>query len=168
MYIDTFTWLYVLLALSIIVLLYSVKGLAKLKVWIKVMPKADAPMTEVGFLKMEGDNLVAEVHLPGSGKRPAIGRVKADQQSKRGVGYVEVITSDIDSTDKAHYLECGYIVFDDGSTTVSEQGYIYKQVKGSRKKELIGYCARPSQPDIPTIYGERSWKTLWLVCRLNA
>ena len=125
-------------------------------------------MTEIGYLDMNGDDTAGEVHLSGSGSKVPIGRVIVDGQSKKSIGTVEVLTSDIDDeTEKPHYVQCGYISFG-SETSVDEYGYIYKHQKGKKKKELIGYCARPSDPNTPTIYGERSWRTLWLVTTLNA
>ena len=168
MIIDTLTWFYILLILGVIVLLYLLKRIAKVRVWIKASPKPSTPMVELGYLEMSDDGTAGEVHLPGGGSKAPLARVIADNQSNREVGFVEIITSDIeDETIKPHYRQCGYITFD-SSMSVDEYGYIYKHVKGQRKKEVIGYCARPSDPDTPTIYGERSWKTLWLVCTLHA
>lgn len=166
MIIDTLTWFYILLVLGVFVLLYSLKRMSKVRVWIKASPKPGAQMTELGYLEMSGDGTAGEVHLPGGGTRAPLARVVAEEQSNREVGYVEITTSDLeDETEKPIYRQCGYINYD---MSVDEFGYIYKHVKGQRKKELVGYCARPSAPNIPTIHGERSWKTLWLVCTLNA
>ena len=166
MIIDTLIWFYILLVLGVIVLFYSFKRIAKVRVWIKASPKAGASMTELGYLEMSGDGTAGEVHLPGGGSKAPLARVIADEQSNSEVGFVEIITTDIeDESQKPHYRKCGYINYD---MSVDEFGYIYKHIKGQREKELIGYCARPSAPDTPTIRGERSWKTLWLVCTLNA
>lgn len=168
MLIETLTWLYTLLALAFIVLIVVVRRCAKVRVWIKMHPKAGQPMTEIGYLDMNGDHTAGEVHLSGSGSKVPIGRVIVDSQSKKDIGSVEVLTSDIeDETEKPRYMRCGYISFGK-DTTIDEYGYIYRHQKGKRKKELIGYCARPSDPETPTIYGERSWRTLWLVKTLNA
>lgn len=166
MIIDTLTWLYILLVLGVIVLLYSLKRMYKVRVWIKASPKPGAQMIEMGYLELSGDGTAGEVHLPGGGTKAPLARVIADEQSNREVGFVEIVTTDIeDETEKPHYRQCGYINYD---MSIDEGGYIYKHIKGQRKKELIGYCARPSAPNTPTLHGERSWKTLWLVCTLNA
>ena len=168
MIINTFTWLYILFALVGILLFFMFKRIAKVHVWIKSAPKPGSPMVELGYLEMNQDGTAGEVHLSGGGSRAPLGRIITNSESKRDIGLVEIITSDIeDETEKPHYCQCGYINFDN-STMVDEYGYIYKHVKGQREKELVGYCARPSDPNTPTIYGERSWKTLWLVCTLNA
>ena len=168
MLIETLTWLYALLVLIFIVIILLVRRSSKVRVWIKMHPKTGQPMTEIGYLDMNGDNTAGEVHLSGSGSKVPIGRVIIDSLSKKDIGLVEVLTSDIDDeTEKPRYKQCGYISFGT-ETSVDEYGYIYKHQKGKKKKELIGYCARPSAPNTPTIYGERSWRTLWLTTTLNA
>lgn len=166
MILNTLTWFYILLVLGAIVLLFAVKRISKVRVWIKASLKPGAQMRELGYLEMSGDGTAGEVHLPGGGSKAPLARVTADEQSNREVGLVEIVTTDIeDESEKPRYLQCGYINYD---MSVDEFGYIYKHVKGQQKKELVGYCARPSAPNTPTIRGERSWKTLWLVCTLNA
>ena len=168
MLIETLTWLYALLALAVVVIIFVIRRCAKVRVWITMRPKEGQPLTEIGYLDMNGDDTAGEVHLSGSGSKVPIGRVIYDGQSKRNIGAVEVLTSDIDDeTEKPRYVQCGYINFGT-EASVDEFGYIYKHQKGKKKKELIGYCARPSDPNTPTIYGERSWRTLWMVTTLNA
>ena len=168
MMIETLTWLYVLLALTIILIIIVFRRCSKVRVWIKMRPKQGQPLTEIGYLDMNGDNTAGEVHLSGSGAKVPIGRVIVDGPSKKPIGTVEVLTSDIDEVNEPpRYIECGYINFGI-EAAVDEFGYIYKVEKGKRKKELVGYCARPSDPETPTIYGERSWHTLWLVKTLCA
>ena len=113
MIIDTLTWFYVLLALGIIVLFFLFKRIAKVHVQIKASLKPGTPMVELGYLEMSGDGTAGEVHLPGGGSKAPIARVIADNQSNREVGFVEIVTSDIeDETAKPRYLQCGYITFD--------------------------------------------------------
>lgn len=168
MMIETLTWLYLLLALTFVVIVVVVRRCSKVRVWIKMRPKAGHPLTEIGYLDMNGDHTAGEVHLSGSGSKVPIGRVIVDGQSKKDVGLVELLVSDIeDETEKPRYVRCGYINFGNDAM-VDEFGYIYRHQKGKRKKELVGYCARPSDPEKPTLEGERSWRTLWLVKTLNA
>ena len=168
MMIEILTWLYVLLALTVVLIIIVLRRCSKVRVWIKMHPKKGMPLTEIGYLDMNGDNTAGEVHLSGSGAKVPIGRVIVDSQSKKTIGSVEVLTSDIDEPNEpVRYMQCGYINFGIDAT-VDEYGYIYKVQKGKRKKELIGYCARPSDPETPTIHGERSWRTLWLVKTLCA
>lgn len=165
---NTLTWLYALLALGVFVSIFAIKRIWRIRVWIKMSPKKGEPMKDVAYLLLDGDGTAGEVHLPGSGTRAALGRVIVDDQSKQNVGLVEIVTTDVeDETENPRYLQCGYLLYDT-ETSVDEYGYVYKHIKGKKKKEMVGYCARPSDPDTPTIRGERSWKTLWLVCKLNA
>lgn len=61
------------------------------------------------------------------------------------------------SSDKSSFRKSGY---------VDTQGYIYLIRKG-QDPERIGFMAKPSKPNEPTIIGERSWKDLWWKSRLN-
>ena len=168
MFIDTIIWLYALIAFAVIILLLVLKNLAEVKVWIGQRAKPGTPMTVTTYLKMDGDGSAGEVRIPGGGSLPAIGRVIVDKQAGKEHGFVEVVTTDInDETQTPSYKQVGYICFHEDNV-IDKYGYIYRQKKGDRKKELIGYCARPSAPDVPTIYGERTWRTLWLKCTLNA
>ena len=168
MILNTLTWLYTLLVLGVLVSFFAIKRISKVRVWIKMSPKKGEPMKDVAYLVLDSDGSAGEVHLPGSGTKAPIGRIIADNQSNQNIGFVEIATTDVeDESENPRYLQCGYLLFD-SETSVDEYGYIYKHIKGKKKKEMIGYCARPSDPDTPTIYGERSWKTLKLVCTLNA
>lgn len=168
MFIDTIIWLYALIAFAVIILLLVLKNLAEVKVWIEQRARPGSPMTVTTYLKMDGDGSAGEVRIPGGGSMPAIGRVIVDKQAGKEHGFVEVVTTDIsDETQTPSYKQVGYICFHEDNI-VDKYGYIYRQKKGDKKKELIGYCARPSAPDVPTIYGERTWHTLWLKCTLNA
>lgn len=168
MFIDTIIWLYALIAFAVIILLLVLKNLAEVKVWIGQRTRPGSPMTVTTYLKMDGDGSAGEVRFPGGGSMPAIGRVIVDKQAGKEHGFVEVVTTDIsDETQTPSYKQVGYISFHEDNV-IDKYGYIYRQKRGDRKKELIGYCARPSAPDVPTIYGERTWRTLWLKCTLNA
>ena len=166
--IDTLVWLYILLGLGIIVVILFLKRIATVRVWIRTHQRPDQPLVEVGYLKMDDSGDAAQVHVSGSGMRPAVAQVAADMQQNSQKGYVDILASGLeDDGMEPKYKRMGYIQFD-RTTTVDKYGFIYKQVKGQKKREVVGYTARPSAPDVPTIYGERSWKTLWLVCTLNA
>ena len=145
-----------------------IKKLSKVKVWIYSRTKENMPFMRTGFLKKGDDDSAAEIHRSGAFGKPAIGIVKVDEKSTRNRGYVEVLMSNLnDDAEKPQYRRTGFVSYDP-ETTIDQFGYIYKQVKGKNDKEVIGYLARPSKPNEPTIYGERSWKTLWLQCVLCA
>lgn len=168
MLIDTLFWLYTLIALAVIILLFTLKNLSQVKVWIEQRTRPGSPMLCTTYLKMDGDGSAGEVRIPGGGSMPAIGRIIVDKQAGKEHGFVEVVTTDIgDETQIPNYKQVGYICFHEDNI-IDKYGYIYRQKRGDKKKELIGYCARPSAPDVPTIYGERTWHTLWLKCTLNA
>lgn len=145
-----------------------VKKLSKVKVWIDWRSKENQPLMRTCYLEKGEDGTAAEVHMIGAFGKPAIGIVKVDDKSTHNRGFVEVLMTDInDDAEKPNYRRTGYLSFDTDAT-VDQYGYIYKQIKGKKEKEVIGYLARPSKPNEPTIYGERSWKTLWLRCVLCA
>ena len=160
-------WLYVLIALVAIVVLYYIKGLARVQVWIRKKAKPGAKYSDVGYLKMDNDGSAGEVYFPGGGSLAPIGRIIVDKQAGREHGFVDVVTTDVrDETETAKYKQIGYLAFN-AEDVIDKYGYIYRQERGKRKKELVGYCARPSDPNTPTLYGERTWRTLWLKCTLN-
>ena len=159
--------LIVLGGLAIILIGVLVKKLSKVKVWIDWRPKENQPLQRICYLE-KGEEGAAEVHRAGAFGKPAIGIVKVDEKSTRNRAYVEVLMSDMnDDAEKPHYRRTGFISFDK-DMEVDRYGFIYKQIKGKKDKEVVGYLARPSKPNEPTIYGERSWKTLWLECVLHA
>ena len=144
------------------------KKLSKVKVWIEARQKENQPLVCTCYLQKGEEGEAAEVHRSGAFGKPAVAIVKVDEKSTLNRGYVDVLMSDMnDDAEKPHYRRTGYVSFDQ-DTTVDQFGYIYKQIKGKKEKEVVGYLARPSKPNEPTIYGERSWKTLWLECVLHA
>ncbi len=145
-----------------------IKKLSKVKVWIDARQKENQPFVRTCYLQKGEEGEAAEVHRAGAFGKPAVAIIKVDEKSTLNRGYVDVLMTDMnDDAEKPHYRRTGYISFDQ-DTTVDQFGYIYKQIKGKKDKEIVGYLARPSKPNEPTIYGERSWKTLWLQCVLCA
>lgn len=77
---------------------------------------------------------------------------------KDEVGWVYLPkTEESYSNEKSGYRKVGY---------VDAEGYIYVIRKGC-EPERIGYLAKPSTPNVPTIIGERNWKDLKWTSRLN-
>lgn len=168
MLIDTTLWLYILGVLALIIFLLTIKNLAKVKVWINQKGKPGSPFITTSYLKLDADGSAGEVHIiGGDSSTPAIGRVIVEKQAGKEHGFVQVVTTDIsDETQSPSYKQMGFLCFHEDSV-IDKYGYIYAQKRGQRK-EIIGYCARPSAPNVPTIYGERNWRSLWLKCTLNA
>ncbi|MDE7346394.1 MAG: hypothetical protein K2N48_06610 [Muribaculaceae bacterium] len=149
---------YALIGSGALALLVLVVQLFKIKVWIAVAEKRTKKMQSIGCLTPSDAYEVPEVHLLDKAKGVAIGRIKMGE-GRDDNAYVEVLVTDPeDDTVKPKYRTYGYI---------SQDGYIYKKTDGS-KPEKIGYTARPSDPEAPTAVGERTWKTFWLKCSLNA
>lgn len=76
---------------------------------------------------------------------------------EKGWVYIPKQQSEEYSSNKNNYKKVGF---------VDAEGYIYVYKKGE-EPEKIGYMAKPSQPNVPTIVGERSWHDLWWTSRLN-
>ena len=160
-------WIYIFIAFVAIVLIYYLKNLFKQKVEIRKRSRSGLPLLYVGNLEMDNDGSAGEVRLPGSGSLPSIGRVIVDKQAGRECGFVETVATDVlDETVTPRYKQAGYICFN-GDNIIDQYGYVYRQERGSKNRVMIGYCARPSEPNKPTIYGERNWRSLWLRCTLN-
>lgn len=148
----------ILLASLFVVFITMIARLRKFKTWIKTRTKI-RPMEEIGYLLYNEMGEASEVHVSGSGKCMPIGRVIIGD-GKDDNAYVEVLVSDFEGeSSKPMYRSCGY---------VDSNGYIYRRLSKGKKPEKIGYTAKPSSPNIPTTIGERTWRTLWLGCTLNA
>lgn len=129
--------------------------LFKVKVWIwcKIKKK---PMIKIGFMDRIDEFEAPEVHLSGLRIGPPLGRVIIPDNSDNAS--VELQTENVDSDScKSEFRSYGYI---------TPEGMIYSKV-GNKRPQYIGYTARPSAPDSPTIYGERSWRNFWMKCTLD-
>lgn len=142
----------------IVALLLGLYQLFKVKIWIKTKTKRQPGMTTIAQMKYIGNQEVPEVFLIGRSKSPAIGRIKIGENDDDNA-YIEILANDINNDSaKPEYRTHGYI---------SQDGYIYK-ITPNNKHDKIGYTAKPSDSNTPTILGERTWKSLWLKCSLNA
>lgn len=153
---DTTIILYIIAGWFLFLLIQAIVRLLKVRAWINTKTKKGI-MTEVGYLEYNKGE-ASEVFVSG-GTRIPIGRVIIGE-SRDDNGYVEILSSSYEeSSEKPSYRPCGYI---------SPDGYIYKKIGKSKRPERIGYTARPSNPNVPTSVGERTWRSLWLKCTLNA
>ena len=150
----------ILIGIAGMALLILIIQLFKIKIWVAVKNKRkNNKLTTVGFMNPKGDDEVPEVHLPDKARGTAIGRIKMDENNGEDA-YVEILLTDPDDeSEKAKYHTYGFI---------DQEGIIYRVNEKNKKTERIGYTARPSDPTTPTSIGERTWKTLWLKCTLNA
>lgn len=140
-----------------IALLAIIKQLFNVKVWLHTKTKRN-PKLRIGYLLDKGNQEVPEVHLAGRPKSAPIGRVRIGENDDNA--YVEIAITDAnDDSLKQDYRDFGYL---------TQEGIIYRQQSKSKRPEKIGYTARPSAPNEPTVVGERTWRTLWLKCSLNA
>lgn len=149
--------IYLFLGSMTIAMLSCFIQLFQVKVWLHSKLKREPKLVKIGAMRWFNDQKVPEVHLIGRSKSPAVGRIKMGEDDDNA--YVEKLTTDIDDDSiKPQYRNCGYI---------TQDGIIYK-VNKSKNAEIVGYTARPSDPNKPIAVGERTWKSLWLKCTLNA
>ena len=149
---------YIFGALMAVALLSWISQLFKVKVWLKTKSKREPGFVAIGFMDYKDRQEVPEVRLMGRSKGTAIGRIKLDENGEKAD--VEILITDgSDDSIKPQYRTCGYI---------TQEGFIYKQIAKNKKPEKVGYTAKPSQPNIPSTVGERTWHSLWLKCTLNA
>lgn len=147
----------ILCVVAILGLLTLLIPLFKLKVWIFTKTGGEKRLSNIGFMSEGSDGEVPEVHLAADARGKAIGRVKLAKDGN--TASVELLTSGLnDDSSKPSYRTYGF---------VSRDGLIYKQVDNNKKPVVIGYTACKSNPEQPTIHGERSWKTLWLKSTLE-
>ena len=146
-------------ALLSIVILIAVVKLLRVRVWIGMYDKRQSKMVRFGMMDYKKDHTTPTVRLIGQSRESFIGRTQIDE-NEEGNAYVQVISSHVDDDSAtSNYRVCGYI---------AQDGFIYQQLDKRGKATKIGYTAQPSKPNVPTIVGERNWKSLWLKCRLNA
>lgn len=146
---------YIVAIILILGLALSFIRLFKTKVWIRCRLRK-GPLLKIGFMDCNDAAEAPEVHLVGARLGPALGRVIIPDNSENA--NVELQTENIDSdSGRSEYKTCGFI---------TPEGYIYKKI-GNRHPEYVGYTARQSNPGIPTIYGKRTWRSLWMKCTLN-
>ncbi len=145
----------ILIGLLIVVFLVAFVKLRSVRVWISAKDQHQC-MTQLGVMDFVDNQTVPSVRLVGQSKSQTVGNVKIGDNGDNADVYMSV--SDIDAENSA-LSYCGYI---------NPEGYIFFQADKTKAPEQIGYTARPSRPCEPTVFGERSWKNLWMKCCLNA
>ena len=152
------TLFYILIFCVVLIIIQIIIRLCDVRAWIRTKFNKGV-WAEVAYLKYYNGGEASEVFLSGGNSSLPIARVIIGE-SQDNNGYVEILSSDYEDTStNPSYRKCGY---------VTQDGYIYKKLGKNGRPERIGYTARPSQPNQPTSVGERSWRTLWLVCTLHA
>lgn len=124
------------------------------RVDIHVFDSSRDRLYEMAYLKQNKEAGAGFDVLLTADNKQNIGKIAVKEG--KGWVYLPKQTEEYSST-KTNYRKVGY---------VTPEGYIYIYKKGE-EPERIGYMAKPSKPNVPTIVGERSWRDLWWTCRLN-
>lgn len=109
------------------------------------------PLYDIAFVTQSSGNM-AEAYQPIANSKISIGRVKMIDDDEKALVQVLVSDPDDDSLEPI-YSRCGYL---------DNSGFIYEQKSKNSPAIKIGYLAKPSNPDVPCMKGERSWRSFWL------
>lgn len=151
---DDINKLYFLIAIIGITFLYWLIQQMRPKTWIWTSAPGKA-LRNIGYLKTENNELFEMKLTNEEIKRPAA-RIATDKNDN---AVVWIANGDMEDEEcQNDYRMRGYI---------TQDGLIYKQSLKQEEPILIGYTARASKPEEPTINGKRSWYTLWLDKELN-
>lgn len=114
--------------------------------------KPGKPQRRIGHLEYEDEHTAGEIRLHGNETDKPIARTAFHDQKEAAI--IRILHGEVDDDDNlTDYRMKGY---------VTAEGYIYRQFTTKEEPVLIGYTAKPSQPDVPTTHGERKWSELWL------
>ncbi len=114
--------------------------------------KPGKPQRRIGHLEYEDEHTAGEIRLYGNETDKPIARTAF--HDKKDAAIIRILHGEVDDDDNlTDYRMKGY---------VTAEGYIYRQFTAKEEPVLIGYTAKPSQPDVPTTHGERKWSELWL------
>ena len=155
-----FEFLFDILVIYLIILLViQVIKLFKPNIKIKMGEKGRA-LEEIGFLDIKSriaeKGRATDVKFANDPMQEIIGTIVISEEK----GQIRMLSGSVDSiTGNKNLKKVGY---------VDKQGYIYKYKSKNAEPEVVGYLAKPSKPNEPTLVGERSWKDLWYSRRLNA
>ena len=155
-----FAFLFDLLIIYLAILIF-VQIIKLFKPGIRItMGERGTILEEIGALDIKSriseKGRATDVKLANDPMQEPVGTIMVSE----GKGQIRIVSGTTDSiTGNAEYKRVGF---------VDESGYIYKQKNKNVIPEPIGYLARPSKPNEPTLVGERTWKDLWYSRRLNA
>lgn len=153
---DNIDKLQFLLIAAGIILLYLLIQHIRPKTWISIAAGGNK-LTSFAYMGYEKENEASEMRLTHDGLNKAVARLINDGEEDRPE--VWLLNGDIDDDSNTEYKLRGFI---------DSNGIIYKQNIKGEKPKAIGYTARPSKPQVPTVRGERTWKSLWLDSELDA
>ena len=147
--------IYFISAILAVYLVYLVVRHFRPKTWVTVYRKNS--VTSAFYMDYEREGEAAELHSTQAGVGIPVARVF--DESKDGEQLVRIPFGELtDESTKKNYRLRGYIMRD---------GLIYKKQSPKSEPTVIGYTARASKPSIPTVRGERTWRTLWLESELE-
>ena len=155
-----FAFLFDLLIIYLVILVFiRIFKLFKPGIRIK-MGERGTVLEEIGALDIKSrvseKGRATDVKLANDPMQEPVGTIMVSEAK----GQIRIISGTTDSiTGNAEYKRVGY---------VDENGYIYKQKNKNVTPEPVGYLAKPSKPNEPTLIGERTWRDLWYSRRLNA
>lgn len=151
--------IFLLVILGGLIIFFIVKALVSLssmKVMISTYDKRSNKYVKVAYIRDTAPGEVPEVHLMGNPDNEVGARIKIGDKDDNA--YIELLEEN--SYDRAKkFSSVGFI---------DQNGYVYSQPDRTKRGMKIGYTATPGSPNLPTVVGSRSWKTLWLKCQLNA
>lgn len=126
------------------------------KTWISIAKNGNA-LTPVAYMDYERPGDAPEMHLTHDGINKPVARILNEGEKERPE--VWMFDGELDDDSQNEYRLRGFI---------DEKGIIYKQNTRGQEPKAIGYTARPSSPNNPTIRGERYWTSFWLDSELLA
>lgn len=153
---DDISKIYFVAAVLGFVILYFLIRHMRPKTWVSISEPGKL-LKSIGFIRDAKDNEALEMKLTNVElNKPAV-RVLSEELHKSDVW---IVNGDLDDdSNQSDYRLRGY---------VTSEGYIYQQSLKTEKPKLIGYTARKSDPNVPTVKGKRSWTSLWLDSELYA
>ncbi len=154
---DNIYTYYILAVIVGAIVLYGLYKRMRPKIWVSIGMPGKA-LRKFGYMKYEEQNVAGEVHLLDEEIDKPIARILPHEKENKSI--VRILNGELDEdVNQFDYRMRGFVTPD---------GYIYRQFSPKEEPKLIGYTARPSAPEVPTVKGERKWTEFWLQSRLNA